>query len=116
MVCDDLTAGRRQNRLQATTVRSGRDIVCKEGREIVRAGPGPGRIVLPIGAVVRAMIVALIDATAKSCPAPSVEHRGSWIIDLHALHDTRATRSLPAGRTGIQRLGPVDPPCGDLHR
>jgi hypothetical protein len=76
-VCDDLTAGHRQHRKHATAVCSGRGVVCKEGRETVRARLTPGRIVLLIGAVASAMIVELVEATAKSCRAPSVDRHGS---------------------------------------
>jgi hypothetical protein len=48
-----------------------------------------------------AMIVALVAATAKSLRAPSVERRGSWILDLHAPYDPRGTRTLSAARTDI---------------
>jgi hypothetical protein len=97
VVCSQL-AGSGQNRTQAAVVRSGWYIVSDEGRETVRTRVAPARIVLPIGDLLSAIIVALVPATARSCHAPSVERRGSWILELHAPDDARAMPSLPNRR------------------
>jgi hypothetical protein len=97
VVCSELV-GSGQNWTQAAVLRSGWDIISDERRETVRARLAPARIVLPIGDLLSAIIVALVPATARSCHAPSVERRGSWILELHTPHDARATPSLPSRR------------------
>jgi hypothetical protein len=96
VVCSELV-GSGQNWTQAAVLRSGWDIISDERRETVRARLAPARIVLPIGDLLSAIIVALVPATAK-CRAASVERRGSWILERHAIHDARAMPSLPGGR------------------
>jgi hypothetical protein len=96
VVCTEL-AGSGQNRTQAAVVRSGWDIISDERRETVRARLAPARIVLPIGDLLSAIIVALALATAK-CRAASVERCGSWILERHSIYDARAMPSLPSGR------------------
>ena len=83
MACCEL-AGSGQNWTRAAVVRSGWDIISGEGR--------------PIGDMLSAIIVASVPVTARSCHAPSVERRGSWILELHDPYDAGAMPSLPDRR------------------
>jgi hypothetical protein len=76
VVACELT-GSGQNRTQAAVVLIAWDIISDERRKAVRARPAPAKIVLPTGALVSDIIVALVPATPRSCHALSVEHRGS---------------------------------------
>ncbi|HUE27406.1 MAG TPA: hypothetical protein VMP89_11585 [Solirubrobacteraceae bacterium] len=95
MVCDDLTASRRENRVHAAVVRSGWGISSNEGRETIIARFALAWTVPPIAGVLCVLIVASVPANATSCQAPSVERTGSWMLELHAPKTPAPCQAFP---------------------